>query len=136
MKRSQSSTEFVILVTFMLMVFVVFLILIQGKLKTTIEQRNDQIAQNVLDMALNEVRLAESVSDSYNRQFLLPTRPNGLNYNVRIVPGAAGSAELVLVYDDKERIAFLDSAISNASSIGIGYNNISKYNGIVTIRKS
>lgn len=134
--KAQTSTEFVILTTFMLLVFLVFLLLIQTKMSQSMVEKNDLLAQNIIDMIVNEIRLAESVTDDYERTFDLPAfLPNGIPYKLNITGYAVGG-EIVVIYENNEKIYFLDSQISNTSTIGIGQNVISKANGMIYIKKT
>lgn len=134
LKKAQSSTEFVILVAFMMFVFIFFFIIIQQKLISANEQKNDAAAQQVMNQIINEIRVAESVNDDYYRQFLMPNNVNGLPYNVSITQGIAQSTEIVIKYNDKENVYFLEQFISTSSTLGQGLNNISKSGGIITIQ--
>ncbi|MGV8151150.1 MAG: hypothetical protein ACP5NV_05465 [Candidatus Woesearchaeota archaeon] len=133
--KAQTSTEFVVLVSFMLFVFLVFLILIQGKMADSIAEKNTMRAQDIMDRAVNEIRLAESVSDDYYREFTLPYSPNGFSYDIKILVDASGKAEIILTYDDKELIYFLDAQVNSTSVIGRGTNNITKRNGVIVVQK-
>jgi hypothetical protein len=132
--KAQTSTEFVILTTFMLLVFLVFLVLIQSKMSESIKEKNDLLAQNVMDKVITEIRLAESVTDDYKRTFILPTFfENGIPYTISIYGYSSGGGELVIRYENIEKVYFLDTQIDNASTIGLGSNRISKSDGIITI---
>lgn len=137
MKKAQSSTEFVILITFMLIVFLGFIYLLQTKMNESISDKEDLIAEDIASKIIGEIRLAESVSDNYNRTFTLPSRPEGLVYTVSILGDPVG-AELTIKYgqNDKEKVFFLDSKVSIASTIKIGNNIITKDNGVITITSS
>ncbi|GIU70213.1 MAG: hypothetical protein KatS3mg002_1449 [Candidatus Woesearchaeota archaeon] len=133
--KGQTSTEFVILTTFMLLVFLVFLILIQTKMSEGIVEKNNILAQSILDKVIYEIRLAEAVSDGYEKQFILPSfLENGIAYNLIII-GYPGGGELVIRYENTEKVYFLDTQINSSSNIGIGRNIIKKNNGIVEIQK-
>ena len=132
-KKSQNSMEFVVLTSFMMFVFLVFFIIIQQRIATATEQKNDATAGQILDIAVNEIKLAESVSDNYYRVFSMPNNLNGLQYNISIIPDVVGNTELLIRYGGHEQIYFLEQFISNDSSIGYGFNNISKNDGIIQI---
>ena len=132
-KKSQNSMEFVVLTSFMMLVFVVFFVIIQQRMTSATEEKNDAIAEQLLSIAVNEIKLAESVSDNYYREFTLPNNLNGLQYTISIIPGAGQSTEILITYGTKEKIYFLEQYISKNSSIGSGLNNISKNSGVVTI---
>jgi hypothetical protein len=131
--KAQTSTEFVILTTFMLLVFLVFLVLIQGKMSDSIAEKNDLLAQNIMDKVVTEIRIAESVTDDYSRTFTLPPFfENGMPYNITI-KGYSGEGEIIINYENIEKIYFLDQQINDASTISIGQNRITKTGGIITI---
>ena len=133
-KKSQTSTEFVIITGFMIFVLLIFLIIVQNKLIATTNEKNDLIAGNIMDFVINEIKLAESVSDSYYREFILPSNINGLDYNITIMSGVGGSSEIVVKYSTLEKVFFLDQYVSNDSTLASGVNNITKYNGLITIK--
>jgi hypothetical protein len=133
-KKSQTSAEFVILTSFMIFVLLVFLIIIQNKLISTTNEKNEIEAGYVMDLVVNEIKLAESVSDSYYREFSLASNINGIEYNISIISGVGGTSEIVVKYYDKERVFFLNQYINNESTLGSGLNNITKNNGLITVK--
>lgn len=133
-RKSQTSSEFVILMSFMIFVILIFLILIQNKLISTTNEKNDMTASLVMDLVVNEIKLAESVSDFYYREFLLPWNINGLEYNITIMSGVGGSSEIVIKYTNKEKVFFLDQYVSNVSTLASGLNNITKTGGVIMIK--
>lgn len=135
--KAQTSTEFVILTTFMLMVFLVFLMLIQGKMFESATEKNELLAQNIMDKVTNEIRLAESITDDYERTFELPVfLANGVPYNISITGYLIDGGEIVMTYENVEKVYFLDSQISATSTIGKGQNIIAKNNGVIDIKYS
>ena len=133
-RKAQYAIEFVVLTTFMFFVFIAVFIVIEQHMASRSEDATDQSANAVMNTVLSELRIAESVSDGYFRQFTLPTNVNGEDYMINISTGAGDSSEIVLKYgNSKEKIYFLEYYVSNASTIGIGYNNISKNSGIILI---
>jgi len=132
--KAQNSMEFVILTSFMMFVFAMFFIIIQQKTIAATEEKNDATAQQLLDIATSEIKLAESVSDDYYRQFTMPNNLNGLQYNISIIPGVAGTSEIVVKYSNKEKVLFLEAYISSGSTMGSGPNNITKADGVITVK--
>lgn len=135
-KKSQSAMEFVILTSLMILVFLIFYIVIQQKIVIATEDKNDAAAQQVMNLVINEIKLAESVTDDYSRQFSTPSYLNNLQYNITIIPGVGNSTELVIKYHDKEMVYFLEQYIQNNSAIHIGLNTITKTNGTIAINPS
>jgi len=131
--KAQTSTEFVILTTFMLLVFLIFLTLIQTKMTESIKEKNDLLAQNVMDRVITEIRLAESVTDNYQRTFTLPVfLENGIPYTIEIETYGSGG-EIVMTYENIEKVYFFDSQMGLVNSIGTGSNIITKNNGLIRI---
>ncbi len=138
-RKAQTSMEFVILTGFMLMAFLIFYIVIQSKLVEANKNTIDLAAKQVETIVVNELKVAESVSDGYYREFELPQRVNGMNYTLSIIPGPSqGSSdipEVVIKYNGRERVYFVSQAyVSNLSKVGKGLNNISKINGTILIQ--
>ena len=134
-KKSQSSTEFVILIGFMVLVLLVFFMIIQEKIVEANDERNELASKDIMDTLITEIRLAESVSDDYYREFFLPLDLNGLDYDISIIMGVASTTEIVLKYSNKEKVYFLEEFINSSSSVGLGLNNITKKNGVILIQK-
>ena len=84
MRKAQTSMEFVILTGFMLLAFLTFYIVIQGQLVAANRDTTDNAAKDVETLVVNELKVAESVTDGYCRNFELPQRVNGINYNISI----------------------------------------------------
>ena len=134
-RKAQTSMEFVILTGFMVLAFLSFYIVIQSKLVEANSQDSDNAAKQAELLVVNELRVAESVVDGYYREFELPQKINGVNYNISIMQGVAGTPEIVIRYNGKERVYFVPQAyVSGASSVGKGRNNISKEDGIILIQ--
>jgi hypothetical protein len=138
-KKAQTSMEFVILTGFMLMAFLVFYIVIQSKLVEANRNSVDLAAKQVETVIVNELKVAESVTDGYYREFELPQKVNGMNYTVSVIPGPSQGPtdvpEIVIKYNGRERVYFISQTYINGSSkISKGVNNISKNNGIILVQ--
>jgi len=136
MGKAQSSMEFVILLSFMIFVFLLFFIIIEGKIVSVTTEKLDLEAQDILTLVTDEVRIAESVLDSYYRQFILPGDIKGLSYNISFFEVSDGGTELIINYYEREKIRFFQGSLRNDSTIGSGLNNITKVNGIIYIVRS
>lgn len=135
MRKAQTSMEFVILTGFMLIAFLMFYIVIQIQLIEANRDKLDITAKQVETLVINEIKVAESVTDGYYREFYLPTNIQGLDYNIKILSGVGGTPEIVIKYSNKERVHFLSQGYINGSSnIAKGWNNITKINGIILIQ--
>ena len=134
-KKAQTSMEFVILTGFMLLAFLVFYVVIQAKLVEANRDSMDTAAKQIETLVVNELTVAESVTDGYYRVFELPERVNGMDYNIEIIPGVNNTPEIVVQYNGKERVYFVPQTyVSTSSRIGKGLNNISKFNGMILIQ--
>ncbi len=135
MKKAQSSMEFVILTGFMLVSFLVFYIVIQGKIVDANKNALDMNAKQVETLIINELKVAESVTDGYYREFELPRTIQGMNYTAQILSGVGGTPEIVITYSNKERVYFVPQGyIDSFSNISQGKNNITKVDGIILIQ--
>jgi hypothetical protein len=134
-RKAQTSMEFVILTGFMLLAFLSFYIVIQSKLVEANSENTDNAAIQAELLVVNELRVAESVTDGYYREFELPQKINDMNYNISIMSGVANTPEIVIKYSNKERVYFVPQTyVSGLSNVSKGKNNISKDNGIILIQ--
>lgn len=135
MKKAQTSMEFVILTGFMLLAFLTFYIVIQSRLVETNRDGADKAAKQAELLIVNELRVAESVTNGYYREFELPQKINDMNYNISMMSGVAGTPEIVIKYNGKELVYFVpQSYISGLSSVSKGKNNISKNDGVILVQ--
>jgi hypothetical protein len=136
MSKAQTSMEFVILTGFMILAFLSFYMIIQAKLVEANRDNTDMAAKQIETIVINELKVAESVSDGYYRQFELPQKVNGMDYNISIISGVSTIPEIVTKYNGKERVYFVPQGyVDSTSSVGKGLNNISKINGVILIQK-
>ncbi|MFH1425575.1 MAG: hypothetical protein ABIG28_02480 [archaeon] len=86
-KKSQSAIEFIILIGAM---FFFFILLMQAFQKNTadktIAQRN-LIANDITLTVQNEINLAHSSRDGYERTFSLPDKIQNINYTINLTEG-------------------------------------------------
>ena len=125
--KAQFAIEFIVLIAFMFVIFLGFTAVITSKILDEKEIKRQQTAEDIATLAKNEIDLARSVSDGYNRTFDLPASIEGNSYNISII----GGRELVVNYLDKEYVAFLQNIITG--NIRPGKNTITKESGIVHI---
>jgi hypothetical protein len=119
----------------MLVAFLVFYIVIESRLVEANRDKTDQAARQVETVVVNELKVAESVTNGYYRQFELPQNVNGMDYSVGILQGAGNTPEIVIKYADRERVYFVQqSYISGTSTVGKGMNNITKEDGEIVMK--
>jgi|FLOH01.1.fsa_nt_gi hypothetical protein len=120
--KAQTSMEFVILMTFMILVFTAMFLVVQNKSMSIqrIAAQNEVIAiGNVLK---NEADLAFKVQDGYMREFWLPDFINGREYTAELVD----KSEIVVTMNEENYLIFLTTNVSGF--ISKGYNTIIRHN--------
>lgn len=125
--KSQSSMEFIVLATFMLLVIVGFFGVTSSRVLEAREDVNRRIAEDIADFAYREIEIAASVNNGYKKSFSMPQNVNGVNYSIRI----ADNIELTVHYLDYEHVRFLPSNVTG--NITKGANTISRNNGVIYI---
>ena len=120
--KAQSSVEFVILITFILIMFTVITILIQSRISEANQVKNNNYAKQIKNIVFNEVKIAESMPIDYTKEFILPLYIEGKSYTIDIIDGT----ELIINYKDKEYVYFLLNDFNNYSYIEPGMNIITK----------
>ena len=125
--NAQFAIEFTFLIAFMFIVFLGFTAVLTSKILDAKEDERQQIAEDIASLAKNEIVLAQSVTDGYNRSFVLPNKVNGNAYEVQIL----GNREIVVRYLDKEYAAFLQGNV--IGSLTAGKNSLIKKGGVVYI---
>lgn len=127
--NAQFAIEFTSLIAFMFIIFLGFTAVVTTKILDAKENQRQQIAEDIAKLAKDEIGLAQSVSDGYNRNFTLPIRINGINYTIVILD----NREIVVKYIDKEYVSYLQgNLIGNLSP---GANAIIKKEGIVYVNR-
>ena len=125
--KSQSSMEFMVLATFMLLVIVGFFGVTSSKVLEAREDINRRIAEDIADFSYREIEIATAVNDGYKKSFSMPQNVNGVNYSINIVD----NIELTVIYLDYEHVRFLPANVTG--NITKGLNTISRNNSIIYI---
>jgi len=123
--NAQFAIEFIVLMAFMFLIFLGFIAVITSKVLEAKENERLGIAEDIAALVKNEIDLAKSASDGYNRNFNLPSKIKGNSYSINII----GNRELVVNYTDKEYVSFLPEKV--CGYIEVSNNEINKENGIV-----
>lgn len=124
-KKTQFTIEFVILITFMLIVFLGFFAIVSYRLIKMEEAEKQQAAENIASFVFNEITLAKSVNNGYERTFKIPKKINGGSYNIKVID----NRELVVNYLEYEHVLFLPENVEG--NVATGLNKIKKINGVV-----
>jgi hypothetical protein len=133
-KKAQTITEFTILLSIMMLLFVIFFIISENKILSVQKQNNKDTLKQFGNIVSTEIRLAEEVHNNYHRTFYLPETLNGDTYNIELIittPDLKSGSELVINYSQESYIFFYDALING--SIKKGENTISKHNNIIRI---
>lgn len=126
-KKSQTPTEFVILLGFVLLFFIVFFVIIQGNISDKIKEKQALAVKEIALTAQNEINLALEVSDGYYREFKLPENANGQDYNITIIEN------IIYIKTSDNKHAMILPVINVTGNITKGMNTIKKENGEVKL---
>ena len=121
-KSGQSTIEFVILVTAVLFFFVIFFVFIQENIAVTKYESTRVAVREVALTVQNEIQLASSATDGYERQFTLPADINGLPYLINVVD----SSVYIRTTDGKHALALPVGDVTG--DVVIGVNSVTKVN--------
>ena len=83
-RKAQFAIEFIILISFMFLVFLIFMSIISSKILEAKENERQQISEDIAGLVKNEVQLAKSVSNGYSRNFNIPNKIRGMDYGIEI----------------------------------------------------
>lgn len=122
-KKAQSALEFVLLVSFMLVVFAVFFLAIQTKMLDVTASKDIIYLNEVNNIVLNEVFLAQNSYSDYHHEFFLPTNILGKGYTINLTD----ETEIISNYDKIQRVDFLKTNVKG--NLFFGSNNIHNIDG-------
>ena len=128
--NAQFAIEFIVLLAFMFLAFVVIVSIISSKVAESEESDRQEIAEDIAALVKNEIELAKSANDGYSRDFRLLPKIEGSSYTIEII----ANRELVVNYIDKEHVSFLPEKI--CGDIFLPVNEIDKEAGIVCINSN
>jgi Raf kinase inhibitor-like YbhB/YbcL family protein len=126
-KKSQSAMEFLIMAGFVLFVFSGFFIIIQGNILQKTRENQEKDFKETALMVQDEINLATQSSDGYMREFTLPTRISGLDYDINITEG------LIYIYSKDMRYAMAIPLKDMVGNLTKGKNIIKKEFGKVKL---
>lgn len=124
-KKCQSSIELVILIGTMFFLFLSFLFVFQQNLnEKAYEKRDFEINELALNVQ-NEIAIAATASDGYQRNFEVPQELFGVDYTISLVSNSV----YIITSDEKHAMSL---SVQNVSGqIWKGDNFIRKVNGEV-----
>lgn len=124
-KNGQSAIEFLILIGVVISFFLIFLFAIQGSISSKVIENMDLTLKEIALNVINEVNLASNSVDGYYREFEIPSKILGNEYEINITDGVVFIRTL-----DNERALSLP-AVSVVGDVYIGKNIIRKEEGVV-----
>jgi len=123
--KSQSAIEFIVLVSFMLIVIIGLFAVTSSRTSESQEEGNRKIAEDIASLAYKEIEIAKSANDGYTRIFAMPGTVSGVLYEIKIID----KIELIVNYLDYEHVRFLPANVTG--NISIGLNQIKKIDGVI-----
>ena len=126
-KCSQSAIEFLIITGFLLFSFTVFFVAVQGNMSDKVRERQELAVKNVALTVQDEINLASQSMDGYSRNFKVPEKINGKDYEINATEGIV----YLRTVDGKYAIALPVKNVTGELKKEPDINTIRKENGIV-----
>lgn len=92
MKTAQSSVEFILVISIVILGFSLFLVLFNMRVDTVQNERTMNLLEDISTVIKSELELASSVRPGYIREFELPAKLSGLEYNISYKNGSVLSS--------------------------------------------
>lgn len=126
-KKSQTSAEFIILVSVLLFFFTIFFIAVQINMSDKIKERQNINVKEIALIVQDEINLAHQSDDGYYREFKIPKDIDGMDYNITLIENLV----FIKTIDEKHAIAL---PVQNVTGqIVKDKNAIKKINGEVKL---
>ena len=136
--KAQSSVESALLISFMMLVFVVFMLAVTDRIVDLQEKRDKELLQDIGFVIANELKIAAAAENGYQRTFSVLDTIKGKNFSVVLVDSATmgtNFSELTLKYIN-QTLYFEDVItlpVNIKGSLVKGGNNLIKRGGIVEV---
>ncbi len=124
-KRSQATIQFIILLTFVFLAFILFLAFAGEKYTSLSKEKHALAIKDTTLKIKSEIDLANSMQEGYEREFSIPSNIGGREYTIHI-----NNNYLTLFTDSSEYTVFIPDFDGN---ILTGDNIIRKKNNTVCI---
>ncbi len=121
--KAQAATEFMFLVGFLILLFIIMMGLIAGNIAYKNKKRVNLIGEDIVTKVQKEINLASRVLDGYEREFYIPQKLYNKEYNITIYDN-----EVVITTDIENYWRPVPAVVGN---IAKGTNTIRKSNGII-----
>ena len=124
-KKSQISLEFVVLIAMAFVMLIAFSTIVSDRTISVNKERDALLLKEIVEKVKSEVFLASSVEDGYSRQFTIPQKLDGKNYNITI--------QNRTIIGRLKELEITTSVIQITGNAVKGINNITKTNGVICL---
>ena len=139
--KSQVAFEFIALIGFMFLVFVIFFGIITSRISEHYEYQYEDYLKQAGKILNNEVELAMAAMGGYERNFIMPLTLEGNDYRIYFINTTTGGAYTPFMYLNYTNISDYDEVVTvpnnvyvnPAEGVKTGENNIKKEEGIIKI---
>jgi len=138
--KAQSAIESAVVISFMLLIFTMFLLIVTNRYVEIQEQKDRELIKDVGEVVKNEIDLALMAENGYFRSFDLPRDLRDKEYLINLSTASqlkANFSELSIKYFNRskefEHVLTLPKNIEG--KINKGKNNISKQQGMICLNK-
>jgi len=128
MKKGQSALEFIILISFMIIIFVSFFVVIQARILDVVEKNDETYLTELNSIVLRETKIAVRALPDYSHSFHMPTHIQGKPYTINLIE----NREVISSYGSYEQVNFLDEDV--IGPLYIGGNEIHKTDGKISLK--
>lgn len=126
-KKAQSATEFVVLISFMFIVFFIFFFAIQSKIVDATQAQDRLMLKEANNLVIVHLDLARQSYVDFSHSFILPDLGNFM-YSVEL----EDNNTVVSTVDDKEYVNFLPYEVKGFLNTGSGSpNTVYHLDGVV-----
>ena len=125
-RKSQVSFEFMLLLSVLLTVFLLFFVFIAREHKDIYSEKRYNTIKDVAYSVQTELNSALFVKDGYKREIYLPEQIEGINYSIRIY-----NHNVLVVTSNEEEFSLTIPEVNG--SISKGRNKITKENNTIYI---
>lgn len=128
-KKAQIAIEFIVIIGAVIFFISIFFLAIQENMKEEIDKRQNILVKEIALIVQDEINLALESTDGYSRNFKIPRRVGGLEYEINITSGVV----FIKTEDDRYALALPVSEVTG--NINISDNKIEKINGAIYLNQ-
>lgn len=136
-RNAQSSVEFALIIAFMLLLFTSFLAMYGNYYEQEQNKKLSETLDEIGQVIVAEIQLANYVEDGYQREFELPPRIRNEEYNVTLINDKKRNTQLIISYendniDANDQLYILPPEVEGTFNLG-AINTIRKDTDIICI---